>query len=134
MTDCPDTGSIDDFEGRVAGLRVAHGPGCGVISQSVLAGLSSRHRELVIREALRRERAAKIRREIGAGQRGDHEVFLNNLADALLRLPDGERDRRLARCPKVMREHVKPVIAEYVADMRDFLIQAGIPGHGLLPE
>lgn len=134
MAESREVETIADFEGRVACLRIAHGPGCAMIGQMALAGLSDRHRGLVVLEAVRRQRAAKVQREIKAGTRKDHEVFLNNLADALLRLPDGERARRLARCPKVLRTHVAPVIAEYLADRRDFLAQAGIASQVILAD
>lgn len=128
------TEPIEDFEGRVSALRIAHGPGCMVMGQTALADLSVPNRLRVVREALRRQRQAKMRREVAAGRRESHEFFLNSMAEALLRLPDGDRERRLARCPKVLRTHVMPMIAEYLADTRDFLAQAGIPGDGILPD
>lgn len=126
-SDRPDA-PVPDFEKRVATLRIAYGPGCRDLARLALIDLSPSQRELVINEAVCRARRAKIDREIQQGSRPDHEAFLNNFAAALLRLPDRDRGRRLSRCPKVLREHVMPLIAEYQADARKFLVATGLAG------
>lgn len=124
---------IPDFETRVASLRIAHGPGCRDLARAAMADLTQAQRDRVVNEAVCRARRAKVEWEIQHGLRPDHEAFLNDFAVALLRLPDHDRGRRLRRCPKVLREHVMPLIAEYQVDAGNFLVAAGLADPGTLP-
>jgi hypothetical protein len=128
----PDT-PIPDFERRVASLRIAHGPGCRDLARTALADLTQAQRDRVVNEAVCRARRAKVAMEIQHGVRPDHEAFLNDFAAALLRLPDQDRGRRLRRCPRVLREHVMPLIGEYQIDARRFLIGAGLADPETIP-
>jgi hypothetical protein len=119
--------SIRDFEDRVAALMVAYSPGCAAFGESALAGLSEAQAAIVGREALHRIRASRIRRETAAGTRNQGDDFLNSMAEALLLLPADDRERRVARCPKVLQIHVRPMIAAYQADRDAFYARVGIP-------
>jgi hypothetical protein len=119
--------SILDFEERVASLVIAYSPGCAAFGESAIANLSGAEIAIVVREALHRIRKTRVRREIAAGTRKQGDDFLNSFAEALLALPDADRERLLARCPKVLQIHVRPMIAAYQADRDAFYARVGIP-------
>lgn len=124
---------ISGFEERVACVRIAHGPGLAEFLSTALGDLSPDQQQRVVTEAAYRNRSALIDREIDTGLRPDYQYFLNNFAAALLRLPDADRGRRLRRCPKVLREGVMPLIAEYEVEARRLLAGAGLAGPETIP-